>query len=425
MAKLEEQLEAEKLRAAAIKEQHSPDPDMLQRTVWLGSREQVRRPVVVAAENKIESEEMREAAIKARNSQAKAQLQRLKWVGMTGLSYGVDTLFLALFAMAGTISGNVALVYGVFAAIISALNYAAIASGWNLKFRDPGLIEPQMMLAVMMQIGIVMVVPQVTFPFITNLFTVFGFGMNWLSLRDSVVVWTLGIIGTAAVFYGTQGHLGLPASSTFELSLVWSYFALILARCLLLSVNASQMRESLADSRRKLAASLEQVRLLADHDELTGSFNRRSLMVSLERERVRAERSGVPFSIAMIDLDHFKRVNDTYGHAAGDEVLRGLAKTVHGTMRVTDVFGRYGGEEFLLILVGTSLPLAQEGVERIRAALARKDWSFIAPNFSMTLSAGLATHRKGETIEQLLHRADLALYQAKDAGRNTVISSPT
>ena len=400
------------------------DNQQLHRTVWLGSREQVRKSGVADAEKLVESEEMREAAITKRNAEAKDQFRRLTWIGMTALSYGIDTLFLALFAMAGTISWTVALVYGSLAALISVSVYGFIAAGWNMRLRDPSLIEPQMILAVVMQLGIVMVVPEVTFPFITNLFTVFGFGMNWLSLRDSVVVWTLGIFGTAAVFYAAQGHLGLPASNTFELVLVWLYFALILARCLLLSVNANKMRERLADSRSKLAASLEQVRLLADHDELTGSLNRRSLMVTLERERVRAERSNVPFSIAMIDLDHFKRVNDTHGHAAGDEVLRGLAATARQSMRGTDEFGRYGGEEFLLILVGTSIPLAQEGVERIRKALAKKDWSLIAPDFSVTLSAGVATHRKGETIEQLLRRADMALYQAKDAGRDTIIASP-
>lgn len=127
----------------------------------------------------------------------------------------------------------------------------------------------------------------------------------------------------------------------------------------------------------------------------------------------------------MIDVDHFKRVNDAHGHTAGDEVLRALAATVHDTMRANDVFGRYGGEEFLVILVGDDLALALKVMERIRAAVAAKNWSAIALDLSVTLSAGIASHRKGETIEQLLYRADLALYQAKDAGRNIVIASPS
>ncbi len=356
--------------------------------------------------------------------QDREQRQRLSWVGITSLSYALTTLFLALFAMAGTIPWSVSVFYGTLAALISLLNYVFVQRGWNLKFHDQSLAGPQTIVAIAMQLGVVLAAPQVAFPFLANLFTVFGFGMNWLPLRDAVVVWLLGIGGTAAVFFVAQGQLGLPDSNAFELTLVWLYFALILARCLVLSVNSNKMRERLSDSRRKLAASLEQVKLLADHDELTGALNRRSLMVALECERVRTERSGMPFSIAMIDLDHFKRVNDAHGHAAGDEVLRGLAATVHHSMRGTDMFGRYGGEEFLLLLVGTALPLALEGLERIRTALAKKDWSSIAPDFSVTLSAGIATHHKGETIEQLLHRADLALYQAKDSGRNRIIASP-
>ncbi len=94
-------------------------------------------------------------------------------------------------------------------------------------------------------------------------------------------------------------------------------------------------------------------------------------------------------------------------------------------MRSTEVFGRYGGEEFLLILVGAAPTPVQEAMERIRAAVGARSWSAIAPDLSVTLLAGIAGHRKGETNEQLLHRADLALYQAKDAGRNAIVVSPS
>jgi diguanylate cyclase (GGDEF)-like protein len=297
------------------------------------------------------------------------------------------------------------------------------STGLNLKARDPSLVEPLVLLAIALQLGIVFAAPQIAFPFLANLFTVFAFGMIWLTLRDSVVVWTLGIAGTGAVFYVERGRIGLPAASDFELILVWLYFSLILSRCLLLSVTANKMRAQLASGRRKLAASLVQVEQLASHDELTGALNRRSLMAALERERAHAERSGLPFSVAMIDLDHFKRVNDTYGHGAGDEVLRTLAATVHETMRTTDVFGRYGGEEFMMILVGSPPELALGAMERIRTALAAKTWPSIAADFSVTMSVGIACHRKDETVEEVLRRADKALYQAKDAGRNTIITS--
>lgn len=372
----------------------------------------------------VEAEEKLEAALRARKSLDRDQRRRLAWAGMSGASYAVDTLFLALFGLAGTISGGVALVYGIGAALIIGGQYALTVSGWNLKLRDPSLVESTMLLAVVMQLGVALAAPQVAFPFLANLFTVFSFGMIWLTLRDSLLVWSVGISGTAIVFYAVQGRIGVPVSSAFELALVWAYFSMILGRCLLLSVNANEMRARLDDSRRKLAISLEKVQELASHDELTRALNRRALVSSLERERVRAERSGVPFSVGMMDLDHFKSVNDAHGHAGGDTVLRDFAAIVHDTMRVTDVFGRYGGEEFLIILVGTGSENALEAMERIRAAAAARDWGEAAPGLVQTVSCGVASFRKGEAIEKLLNRADQALYQAKGSGRNRIVASP-
>jgi diguanylate cyclase (GGDEF)-like protein len=354
---------------------------------------------------------------------ARDQRRRLTWIAATTASYAVDTLFLALFAAAGTIAVAVPALYGIAAAAIGGATYALTASGVNLKARDPSLVEPLVILGIAMQLGVVMAAPQIAFPFLANLFTVFAFAMIWLPLRESVVVWSLGVAAMAVVFLAVGGRIGVPSSSGAELVLVWSYFSVVLARSLLLSVNANEMRNRLAESRRRLAASLEQVRQLASHDDLTGVLNRRALMAALERERVRAERSGAALSIAIMDLDHFKQVNDRHGHAAGDAVLRRFSETVNEAMRATDIFGRYGGEEFLLILVGATAPLAAEAMDRINAAVARIDWSAISPDLSVTLSAGIASYGKGQTVEHMLRRADLALYDAKDAGRNRIMVS--
>jgi diguanylate cyclase (GGDEF)-like protein len=307
--------------------------------------------------------------------------------------------------------------------VICGTAWLAFARGWNLRYRDPNLTEPLIMVAILLQLGVAMAAPQVAFPFIANLFTVFAFGMLWLTLRNAVAVWSLGVFGAAVVFYAVGERMGAPTGSAFEIFLMWLYFSLILGRCLMVSVAANETRARLAESRRQLSDTLEQVQRLASRDELTRALNRRSLEAALDRERSRAERSGAPFCIAMIDLDRFKAVNDSYGHAAGDAVLRGFAAAVHDTMRMTDVFGRYGGEEFLLILVGTAAPEALEAVERIRVAIAAHDWRAIAPDAPVTMSAGVAAFRKGETIEQLLYRADQALYQAKREGRNRAIAS--
>ena len=371
----------------------------------------------------LEAEEQFDQALRVGGTQVRARRSRLRWIYATAASYATDALFLALFAAMGTIPMQIPAVYGAAAAVVCVSAWLAFARGWNLRFGDPNMTEPLILFAIAMQLGVAVAAPQVAFPFLANLFTVFSFGMLWLTLAKAVGVWTIGVFGTGFVYYLVGMRFAAPTGSGAEVLLAWLYFSLILGRCLLVSVAANETRARLAESRRQLSYTLEQVQRLASRDELTRSLNRRSLVAALERERARAERSGVPFTIGMMDLDHFKSVNDVHGHGAGDEVLRGFAATVHETMRLTDVFGRYGGEEFLIVLVGTELPAALEALERIRTAVQKRDWAGVAPGLVQTVSAGVASFRKGETVEQLLHRADQALYEAKNSGRNRVVAS--
>jgi diguanylate cyclase (GGDEF)-like protein len=372
----------------------------------------------------IEVDATLEKALKASQARQRDRRQRLLWSASTASSYALDGVFLGLFVVAGTIPAHVLYVFLAGAAAICGTTVALYASGWNLKFRDHSVIWPQVAAGVAVHLTVVALAPQVAFPVLANLLTVFAFGVIWLSLRGSVVIWSLTVISGGAVLWFAAGRAGMAASNEFETTLSWLSFSFVLGRCLVLSVYANDMRARLSASRRKLAASLEHVQELASRDELTRSLNRRSLMAALERERNRAERSGALFSVGLIDLDYFKQVNDTYGHATGDRVLKEFSATVHDTMRVADVFGRYGGEEFLMILVDTTPAQALLALERIQAAVAAMQWSSITPGRRVTLSAGVASFRKGENIEQLLNRADMALYEAKGAGRDQIMASP-
>jgi len=371
----------------------------------------------------VEADATLEKAVRVAQAHERDRKQRLRWSASTAASYALDALLLGLFVLAGTVPASVFYAFTAGAVAICAAVFALYANRWNLHFRDQSVIWPQTVAGAALHLLVVALAPQVAFPALANLFTVFAFGLIWLSLRESVVIWSLTVAATGAVLWSAGDRAGTAAANAFEICLSWLTFSLVLGRCLVLSVYANDLRQRLADSRRKLAASLEQVQQLASHDELTRTLNRRALVSSLERERLRAERSGAPFAIGMMDLDHFKAVNDSYGHGAGDAVLREFAATVHATMRTTDVFGRYGGEEFLIVLVGTELPAALEALERIRAALQKRDWAGVAPGLAQTVSAGIASFRKGETVEQLLHRADQALYEAKNSGRNRVVAS--
>ena len=360
------------------------------------------------------------SAIRAKTAELRDQRLRVGWIAAAGGSYAADTLFLALFAAAGTVPAVLPVWYGAGAALISAAFYGAVASGWSQRFADPGLVPWQSALGILMQIGVVAHAPQIAWPFLANLFTVFAFGMIWMPVAASIALWAAGAALTGVLMVAFAERLGMAISGAPELAISWLFFALVLGRCVFLSVYAAGMRGRLAESRRKLAESMEQIQQLVSYDELTKALNRRALVSRLDQERARAERTGEPFCVALLDLDRFKAVNDTHGHAAGDAVLQRFAQTVHDTMRETDVFGRYGGEEFMMILTGTGAEAAAAAVERVRAAVQARGWSDLATGLAVTVSAGVAGWRRGESAAQLLHRADAALYAAKHAGRNQV-----
>ena len=360
------------------------------------------------------------AAIRATNAERRGQRRRVVWLAGAGASYAVDTLFLALFALAGTLPGTVAAAYAAAALALSGAFYAAISTGWSLRLRDPGVVVAQCVFGVLMQFAVAFAAPQVAFLWLANLFTVLAFSMVWLSVRASIGVWAMCAVLCALLFFGARHPIAAPGATPAESGLAWLYFSVVLGRCVFLSVYSGSMRTHLGESRRKLAESLEQIQELVSYDELTKAFNRRSMMARLEQERGGAERTGTGFAVAMFDLDHFKQVNDGFGHAAGDAALKAFVQVVHATMRETDVFCRYGGEEFLMLLTDTDLAAATTAVERVRLAVAAHDWAGVAPGLVLTVSAGVAGWRKGETLEPLLHRADAALYKAKRNGRNRV-----
>ena len=166
-------------------------------------------------------------------------------------------------------------------------------------------------------------------------------------------------------------------------------------------------------------------------DSLTALYNRRSLDQLLEREVALADRHGHPLSLVMIDLDYFKEINDTHGHAAGDHMLKAFADCVRITLRKTDLAFRYGGDEFVIALPQTPLAQAQQVVQKVRQAFLSVDFSHAIANLlqNPTLSIGVAERSKTAgvlTLPQLLGAADQALYAAKNANRNCIrVYDPT
>ena len=173
----------------------------------------------------------------------------------------------------------------------------------------------------------------------------------------------------------------------------------------------------------QLKNELELARRLVHEDPLSGALNRRGLDDALAREAARAERNGTPLCVAMIDIDNFKQVNDSFGHQVGDMVLVHLVAVIKETIRTQDLIGRYGGEEFLLLLPDTPDQGAARILDRLRAIIADLDWSAFSPGMQVTISAGVATLKPNETPDIILARADSALYAAKARGRNRIASA--
>jgi diguanylate cyclase (GGDEF)-like protein len=185
--------------------------------------------------------------------------------------------------------------------------------------------------------------------------------------------------------------------------------------------HARQVEQDRDQILAELQAQTTLLAQLAREDGLTGLANRRWLDLQLQREVERARRFGHALAVVMVDIDHFKAVNDQYSHAVGDAALRAVARLLRDGCRSSDVVGRYGGEEFLLILVETPAEQALVLCEKLRQQLRQQDWPALHPRLAqLTVSMGVAALQHDESIEALLARTDRQLYRAKDGGRNQV-----
>ena len=183
--------------------------------------------------------------------------------------------------------------------------------------------------------------------------------------------------------------------------------------------------EALVDQRtEELRIKTQELEEQATHDKLTGLFNRRFVDDFLQREIENAKRYNRPFTIALADIDHFKRVNDSHSHAIGDKVLCRVAEILTNRCRKTDVVARYGGEEFLLCFPDTSSEFAEQICSQIRTAIERTNWSDIGLGIRLTISFGIAEVGIDSRRTTILSDADTRLYQAKHKGRNRIVSLP-
>ncbi|WP_245321633.1 GGDEF domain-containing protein [Bradyrhizobium sp. LTSPM299] len=351
---------------------------------------------------------------------ARRAKQRRQIQSMIGSCFVLDAVVLLIYAHVGTTSVSVATGYALAGLTLVAVYVLLSEFGFHERFRDHYLVAAQSAVNMVNLLVFAYLAPEVGILFLCNLFVVFGFGALRTSARQTSIIWTVMVLGLAALFLWTDKPIGMPTGTMIDRFATMLVFALTIGRCMFLGIFSSSMQQSLYQSGVKLKEAYRRIEELAELDDLTGAFNRRCIMRMLEEEITRCARNGSSCAIALIDLDHFKRINDLYGHPIGDEALRTFAISMFANIRSIDRFGRYGGEEFLLVLPDLSQDDATRALERLRAIIADLDWSAFSPGMQVTISAGVATLRQNETSDTLLARADRALYTAKARGRNRI-----
>ena len=363
-----------------------------------------------------------------KEQQLQLQAQRIKTTSMTVVSSLLQSLLVGLFASNGTVTWNVAIAFFALSAGSTGLFTLAVRRGWNLRFRDRWLMWAQLMSNYIIQLVFIVAAPRLWMIFLASSLLSFNYAMLGFTPRQFRWTWLGFGATTALALWIGRANFGYPELTDLNVALLWLFFFLAVRRLSLIGTQFATLRAELSQRNRQLTLSLARIQELASHDELTGAFNRRHFMELLHDERERSHRTRQPYSVALFDLDHFKAINDRFGHAAGDAVLRDFCTLVQAHMRVTDRFARWGGEEFVLLMpVTTPVVSASLAVERIRGAVASHDWSStstLPPDIRVTVSAGVATSVAAESAEALVARADVALYRAKGAGRNCFVMAP-
>ena len=296
-------------------------------------------------------------------------------------------------------------------ATLVALFYLMVRSGLNRRFRDPSLATEQTAAAILFLAYVMYHAAPVREALTLFYLVVMLFGAQRLSAARLAALSAL-----ALVAHGTVLHLSyLRDQYAMDVQGALTQFAVLMIALpwfAAMGGYVNRLRARLAESNRRLEEAFARMQALAARDELTGAYNRRFLMETMAREQARAGRLGGSFAVCLIDIDHFKTVNDTLGHPAGDEVLKRVAEAAGRSLRAGDVFGRFGGEEFLVVLPDTDRAGALLVAERIRAAVAAET--------QVTVTIGVAESARDD-LAAVLARADKALYQGKAAGRNRVV----
>lgn len=303
-----------------------------------------------------------------------------------------------------------------------------ISTGRSRRFSDPALTAPLMVwstifiLIAAYYVDVGELAGGTRLSIMMMFFAVLLLGSFRLRTRWFYTISTLTNIGYGYVLYlaFTDPEISKGVTESVELVqlLMFAFLTTVFART---GAAIAALQRGLHDENVALEANTARIRDLAIRDELTQLYNRRHVMEVLREQKSLADSGGYDFVVGYIDLDHFKRINDTWGHGIGDIVLKRFADILRNNVREVDYAGRLGGEEFVVVLTRTRLADALVVTERIRKAIETADFSDVQAGLKVTTSVGVTAYARQEALEDVLSRADGFLYQAKQGGRNRVV----
>lgn len=359
-------------------------------------------------------------------------VQRRTWIKHAVFA-SLGLLMLTLVAMGymlgnyfRTSIGEFALLFGI-AWLVQGVLLWLIWSGKSENLSDPALTAPLMIWATLFilvsayYVNVGNLAGGTRLSIMMMFFGVLLLGSFRLRTRWFYTISTLTNVGYGFVLYlaFTDPEISKGVTESVELVqiLMFIFLTTVFART---GAAISALQRNLKDKNAELEANTAKIRELAIKDELTQLYNRRHVMDVLREQTQLANSGGYSFVVGYIDLDHFKPINDTYGHGIGDIVLKRVAEILQQSVREVDYAGRLGGEEFVVILTRTRLNEALTVTERIRKAIAEADFSDVQAGLKVTASLGATSYVPSESVEDVLSRADGFLYQSKEGGRNRV-----
>ena len=350
-----------------------------------------------------------------RKALATAQSVRLRRFYLAAAFSALYVMVLGVFWWCAWVDASTWLAAAGYVVLSCGAFYATFVLGWNTRLRDPSLTMAMALNAVSSMLVVSYFAPATQIIFAPFMFCAMAFAAVRVSARKLLIIGAAALLGSAVVTVLHQ--VSLNNSALLQLDLLhWLVLAVTLPAFALLATRIHELRHALVSA----GAHIKSIEKSAQRDPLTACYGRKYVFAKLEALCRGANEFDQPLCAAVLDIDHFKQINDTLGHLGGDAVLRDFVFLCQTAVRDTDILGRYGGEEFLLILPNTSLLTAVDTCERIRAVIAAQDWG-LPGRKAVTVSIGVTRYEADESALEFFARADAAMYAAKQDGRNQVV----